>query len=250
LIQSVTFGDKNTWDDWHLLATKRPVFQPPAPKTVIVDIPGGNGALDLSTSLTGYPVYANRTGSFEFIVENGYGLWAHRYSDIMQYLHGRAMKAVLFDDPEYFYEGRFSVESWESNITWSTITISYNVGPYKWKFQDSTEPWLWDPFNFDSGVIFPDLFTEIMINSPSAWDARFFPGELFGQAPISPIFMVTGAVDLQVRFINQTLGIDEIMDLHNGANEAPKFIFHGDPTYSMSFKGIGTIDIKFRAGRL
>ena len=63
---------KNTWDDWHILAESRPVFAPPEPKTNYIDVPGGNGSLDLSEALTRYPTYINRTGTFKFKVMNDY----------------------------------------------------------------------------------------------------------------------------------------------------------------------------------
>ena len=75
MYHSITYGEKNTWDDWHLLPSTRPLFNPPPTKTKQVDIPGANGAIDLSESLTGYPVYENRTGSTEFYVANGYQDW-------------------------------------------------------------------------------------------------------------------------------------------------------------------------------
>ena len=61
MYHSITFGDKNTWDDWHLIPSKRPSFNPPNVKSQYVDIPGGNGVLDLTESLTGYPLYNTRT---------------------------------------------------------------------------------------------------------------------------------------------------------------------------------------------
>ena len=80
---SVIFGEKNSWDDWHLIPTSRPVFNPPKPKLKTVDVPGGDGLLDVSELLTGYPVYENRTGSIEFMVHNGYEEWQVAYSNIM-----------------------------------------------------------------------------------------------------------------------------------------------------------------------
>lgn len=80
MYHSITFdfgekNKKNTWDDWHLVSTSRPVFNPPAQKVKTIDIPGGDGVIDLSQALTGYPVFQNRTGSFEFIVPNGFEPW-------------------------------------------------------------------------------------------------------------------------------------------------------------------------------
>jgi len=145
---SITIGDKNTWDDWHLVPTSRPKFNMPPVKTQYIDIPGSDGVLDLTTALTGRPMYGNRQGSFEFLVMNDYGNWYDRYSEIATYLHGRSFRAVLNDDPLYYYEGRFSVNEWKSERDWSRLVIDYNVGPYKLSTLSPGERWLWDPFRF------------------------------------------------------------------------------------------------------
>ena len=77
MYHSITIGGKNTWDDWRLVPASRPVFNPPAQKVKTLEIPGGDGVIDLSQSLTGYPVYQNRTGSIEFIVMNDFKPLAH-----------------------------------------------------------------------------------------------------------------------------------------------------------------------------
>ena len=53
------------------------------------------------------------------------------------------------------------VNAWKSEKDWSRITIDYDVGPYKWSVLSSTDDWLWDPFNFQNGVIRPALFKDI-----------------------------------------------------------------------------------------
>lgn len=131
MYHSITFGDKNTWDDWHLIPISRPVFAPPPVKTKFVDVPGINGKMDLLALLVGAPTYGNRTGSFEFVVANDYWSWEVAYSTIMNYLHGRTLHAILEDDPGFYYDGGFSVNEWRSNQQLSTITISYNVQPDK-----------------------------------------------------------------------------------------------------------------------
>ena len=266
MIQSVTFGDefniagalvgKNTWDDWRILPTERPVFTPPEPKTIFINVPGGNGSLDMSESLTRYPVYNNRTGSFSFRVMNGHKPWAERYSEIMQHIHGKAMRVVLADDPDWFYYGRFSVDGWASGDTWSVITIGYNVGPFKWYRESSIDPWIWDPFNFDTGVIWEQTFSNISINSPSSWVAYIWPPvgtnvlDFFGHVPFSPTIHVTGANNLDIWFQNTFLGIDQTIRLTNGVNYLPDIIFYGQPSYTVRFRGVGTISFEFRVGRL
>ena len=75
MYHSITFGEKNTWDDWRLVSPVLPSFAPPTQKTTYLDIPGASGVIDLSEMLTGYPIFNNREGSFEFLRLNGYESW-------------------------------------------------------------------------------------------------------------------------------------------------------------------------------
>ena len=136
---SITIGDKNTWDDWHLVPSSRPLVAPPPVKTSYVEIAGGDGALDLTESLTNRPTYGMRTGSWEFIVVNKgqlpysgtFSKWCDLYSEIMAYLHGKSLRVILDDEPGYYYTGRLSVSNWTSAPGNSTITINYTLSPYK-----------------------------------------------------------------------------------------------------------------------
>ena len=158
---SITIGNKNTWDDWHLVPSSRPLVAPPQAKTHMIQIPGSDNVIDLTETLASRPVYGNRSGSWEFLVINSgqveygssYDEWYERYTTIMQYLHGREYDAILDDDPYYYYRGRFSVDSWNSAKGNSILTINYTVEPYKRDLYGSETRWLWDPFNFETGVI-------------------------------------------------------------------------------------------------
>lgn len=163
MYHSITFIDSenptithNTWDDWHLIPSSRPVIKPPAPATKFVEIPGRNGSLDLSDVALGFPTFKDRSGSLEFYVDHdsieNYR-WFAVYSEVMHYIHGRVLKMVLEDDPGYYYEGRFTVNDWASDKTHSKITINYQVGPFKKELVAFNEPWEWDSFNFRTGVI-------------------------------------------------------------------------------------------------
>ena len=253
MYHSITFGDVNTWDDWRLVPSSRPVFNPPEQKTKTLDIPGGDGVIDLSTALSGYPVYKNRTGSIEFYVMNDFKPWHMAYSDIMDYLHGQTMRAILEDDPEYFYEGRFNVNAWKSEKDWSRIVIDYSVGPYKWSTLSSIDDWLWDPFNFQNGVIRTKFFKNIAVTTSKK--TLRLAAELFGRAPVCPKFIVTSSAKrgVHVRFINSTLGIDETKLLSDGTEQIPEFTFFGDLGATLQLwcdSGTGTVSIDFRQGRL
>ena len=131
MYHSVTFGTKNTWDDWRLIPAILPVFAPPPLKTNYIELPNTDGEIDLLTMLVGFPTFGNRTGSFEFIVDNDFERWNMLYSTIANYLHGQVMQAVLEDDPLFYYMGRFAVNEWKSDRNFSMITIDYSVAPDK-----------------------------------------------------------------------------------------------------------------------
>ena len=132
-VHSVNFDSINTWDNWHLVPMSRPVINPPTRKSIIVDIPGADGHLDLSEVVTGKPVYNNRTGSIEFMVQNGFMPWATMFSTVMNTLHGKFMNVVLDDDPTWTYHGLITVSKWTTGGHYSTITIDYDLEPYKYR---------------------------------------------------------------------------------------------------------------------
>lgn len=207
MYHSITFqkagiGNKNTWDDWHLVPTSRPVIQPPDPKIVQVDVPFSDGVLDLTNSLSDYTHFNNRTGSLEFIVVNdlyhpvqNHEEWYVTYSNVLNYLHGQKLKMILEDDRGWYYEGRFAVNEWKSDSHHSTITIDYDVKPYKYSLASTMEDWLWDPFNFITGIIPSNSFRNITLPPPNGsskvYVAIAVPLEEIGDAPVTPVFRCT-----------------------------------------------------------
>lgn len=133
------FQGKNTWTDFRLIPTNRPVFAPTEPILNLIDVAGTNGGVDLSTMLVGYPAgtltMKRRTGEIEFLVADydkrlpSDSFWAARYSNIARFLHGRLMKAVLEDEPSVYRRGRFWLTKWDPQKDWSRISIQYNIEP-------------------------------------------------------------------------------------------------------------------------
>lgn len=142
-----TFGETeapgvNTWVNWHLIPSSRPVVNPPGVTTSFVDLPGRDGALDLTDYLTGGPVLGQRQGSWEFYVYNEHpsSTWDNIRYNIMTYLHGKRKKCVLESSgnlnskgqikPSRFWIGRFTVNEWKSESYHSTVTIDYVIEPW------------------------------------------------------------------------------------------------------------------------
>lgn len=132
---------RNTWGDWHLIPSSRPDVNLPSMRTNYVDIPGRNGQLDLSDYLTGGPTYEDRTGSWEFIVVSEYEgkiidsrPWIERKNEIVDFLNGSEIFVNLENIDHYHYRGRVFVDSggWKTGQSFSTITLSYKLRPFKY----------------------------------------------------------------------------------------------------------------------
>ena len=233
MYHSITIGSKNTWNDWHLIPATRPLFNPPSVKESTIDIPGGDGALDLSTALSGRPIYNNRTGSWTFYVENDFKPWSTLYSEIMEYLHGQTLRAWLEDEPEYYYEGRFSVNEWKSEAQWSQIVIDYNVGPYK-KHEAGDSNWLWDPFNFETDRI--QTYKNLQVRGALSVTVA---GEAQSVIPI----LVSSVNNMRVTFNGTTY------TLKKGNNRFDTIVVtQGDNLFV--FTGTGKVSINVVGGRL
>lgn len=268
MYHSISIGSKNTWDDWHLIPSTRPVFKQPTLKTNFIDIPGGNGQLDLSQALTGYPIYNNREGQLEFNVVNEpthpwFRPWYDLCSEIANYLSGKRFRVVLEDDKEYYYEGTMTLNEWKSDKNWSKIVLDYNLDPFKWYGRTTLEDWNWDPFNFFTGIITINDFRNIPINSYRS-NTVTIDEEYLGKAPTCPKFTVTTSdgQGATVVFIDSVRGISAQFDLPEGESQNADIVFTGntvtltlktktsdpDPEHPGSITG--TVSIDFRQGRL
>ena len=121
----------NTWDDWFLIPSSRPVISPPIERTTFVTVAGRDGMLDYSQSVSQKAVYDNRTGKIEFYVENdvpGWD-WETAYTTVCETLKGKRVRFALEDNPAHYYEGLLWVNAWKSQKGNSTITLEYNVHP-------------------------------------------------------------------------------------------------------------------------
>lgn len=232
-MDGVTFGTKHSYRDWGLLLKSRPVISPPSPKTVYVDIPGSDGVIDLTESLTGDVKFDNRTIKCEFVVLDARNKWSNIYSEIMDYLHGQRMKIRFDEDPTYYYEGRLQVNEWKSDKVTSTIVIEGEVEPYKMEMFSSLEDWEWDSFNFENGVI--REYKDLEVNGSLK---VVIPGKRMTVVPI-----ITISTAMTVAFEGQTY------DLSKGDNEVPEIqIVEGENI--LIFSGYGTVSINYRGGSL
>ena len=202
-MNSITFGEgagaKNTWTDWGLALLSQPDLPTPPLKTKLLESEGMDGEIDLTTAITGYPVFGNRKGRFKFAADLRFPEWQTKLQDIKTFLHGQYMRMRLSDDPGWYWEGRFTVEDPQARPNGGTLAIAYSVGPYKWAMTATDEPWLWDPFSFVDGVIGNGTFAASFSASASVSTTPLelaYTAQQTGIAFFFPSFTVTGDNDV------------------------------------------------------
>ena len=264
MYHSITFMDgtddgiKNTYTDFHLVPTTRPVFKMPEVVTHYIDVPGSDGFLDLTEILDGYPNYGAREDSIEFMVLNDYEEsgedWVTRYHRIAKYFHGRPLKAILEDDPGYYYEGRFEVEWDSSKPPYSYVRLNYHVQPYKYELLQSSEEWEWNPFNFETGVIKEYYGFLIPANSTDGIGV----GLIGSDRPCVPMFKTRTDIKFRVVFEGTEIPESEFMVYKNlGDNVAwlmcPDIVVKNGE-YALTLKCTSTedqtVDINLQGGIL
>ena len=135
---------KNTWNDFHLIPSSRPDVAIPARTFKYVDIPGRVGSLDLTDYLTGAPSYADRSGTFEFVVIKEYDgqiidnrSWIARKNELLSFFDGSQMRVRLEDDNTHYYIGRVTMETWTTGEAFSTASLNYRLSPVKYNLNET-----------------------------------------------------------------------------------------------------------------
>lgn len=227
----VLFGDVKSHEDWGLkLETIQLSF--PEAKTDQVDIPGSNGVIDL-TEVNGRVCYKNRTMTLTFSLDDDYVEWHLLSSRIAKELHGKMIKCILPDDPNYYYEGRFSIDSKKTNDVITDIVITGDVHPFKLDVYSSSEEWLWDPFSFEDGII--RSYHDIEISGTTSVSV------VGSEMPVVPKFICSTDMDLE---FNSSV-------FHLSAGETTDYdIILSEGENQLIFTGHGTVTIEYRGGIL
>ena len=134
-MKGIRFGEYHTYDDFSLILNTKEIGAP-SPKTETIDIPGGDGVLDL-TAFFGEVKYNNRTLSFEFSSIIPQADFLALFSEIQNALHGQKMNIVLDDDPDWYYIGRIDVSEWRAEKSVGKLTIECDCEPYKVKVAET-----------------------------------------------------------------------------------------------------------------
>lgn len=260
---SVSFGGtsgdftevRNTYSTWHLVPDSVPIVELPEQKKQTVDIPGSNGVLDLSMSLTKFPLFNRRSGSMTFIFVPWFGDKTSQEvrDDLFYYLHGKKRRMVLEDDPDYYYIGYFSVK-WTNNSdsSPSTVEISYDLEPYKYSVDLTYLVGSSSSYKQIDGSVYK--FGELITSTDSALNSivydryssagsstnRAYTVKRISFSETSPTSLVVEVNQLasqsilDIGFRNTYLGIDELTIKILEGSRSPRYSINSTGTYTIT----------------
>lgn len=216
IFKGITFNEIDSFLDLNLVLSSKSI--PPAqPKTNYVDLPGGDGSLDL-TEAHGEIKYNDRDLIFEFTIHPAEVMtFEEKVTQVSNALNGRYFERITnLKDPEYYYSGRVSVNEYMQDKNIGTITISAKVKPYKMQHTE----------------------TEVSVQLSGEYQGITLEN---GRKPVIPEIICTGETKLIFEGSEFTLsaGTHNILEVYlkSGAN-------------TVQVKGAGKITFKWRKGEL
>ena len=228
----------HTLNDWGLALGNTNYIGEPQMETTYIKVPGRNGLIDASEAVSGRRVFTKRPLAFELGGKREARSWDAAISIARNRIHGRVCRLTVDNDPGYFWRGRVYIENFDRFRELGTFTLSIpNADPYKYSTASSAEPWLWDPFNFETGVI-----TYIGAITVSGSETVTIPS---GHMATTPEFVVSDKTSQ-----NFTVECDGITyGLTTGTNKIPSIIV-GEDEKELTFTGDAKVQIVYRSGSL
>ncbi|MBX9035028.1 hypothetical protein [Gordonibacter massiliensis (ex Traore et al. 2017)] len=101
----------------------------PEPKTYMVDIPGGDGSIDLTDSVSGGAVYKNRKLEFGLAVRGND--WQGTALRLRNAYHGRRVALRCSWDKDHTYFGRVALDTSKSSKRRGSVKLTVDADPYK-----------------------------------------------------------------------------------------------------------------------
>ena len=126
-------GDEHTLRDWGAIITNSDVIGMPEPNTVLLEVPGRSGRLDLSEVLTGDVTYNNREIKLELAAQTNRDRWTETCFHIFNKFHGRVVHVTFDEDPGHFYVGRCSITQPKRIASAGTMVITIDAEPYRYE---------------------------------------------------------------------------------------------------------------------
>ena len=228
----------HTLDDWELALGNNNYIGDPEMETTYIKVPGRTGLIDASEVVAGQRVYKKRQLSFELGGIRDRHDWDSVISAFRNNVNGRVCRLTIDNDPGYYWRGRAYIKGFDRFRELGTFTLAVPMAdPYKYGLTNSSEPWLWDPFNFET-----DMITYIGAITVDGTETVTIPS---GHMLTMPEIVVSNLVGtLTVEFKGTTY------NLLAGTNKIPTIMVGGDYDEDLTFTGDATVQIVYRSGSL
>ena len=206
---------KHTFYDWGLSLGNNAAVEPPAVRTNFIEIPGRNGNIDVTETLSGRPIYGNRVITLELGGKVAKERQQQFVSDFVNAYHGRRVTVEFDRDREWYYEGRATISGVEISNTVVRMTMTVDADPYKYSRIDRLPK------------VKVDGSASVRVEGSPLW--------------VVPEFDCSAA--MEVTFEGKSYQLNE------GKNKLYDILLK-DQSYTMTFSGTGTVEIIYRRGRL
>lgn len=232
-----TGESKHTFRDFKLYPSSVNMPYPPGVQTQFIEIPGMDGTLDATQALDGNVHYEDREYEQKYVDLNGRTFWHARYSELLNFIHGKQLRMILDDDPEWYYVGRFELSDPAPKKYKNTLEITATLNPFKYAINSTLDDWLWDPFNFENGVV--REYSEIFIEEQKTLT-------IIGSAmPVVPVITIQSENGDGMNLVYN----GDTYHLPDGDNRIVTMTLT-EREHALEFIGTGFVSISFREGSL
>lgn len=229
----------HTLDDWDLALGNNNYIGDPEMETTYIQVPGRTGLIDASEVISGRRIYKKRSLEFELGGIRDRLDWDGVISAFRNNIDGRVCRLTLDNDKSYYWRGRAYIRGFDRFRDLGTFSLAVpTADPYKYNKTSSAEPWLWDPFNFETDMItYIGAITVVGSASVTIPHGHMATSpELVVSDMTSPTFTVTAN--------------GMTYPLTVGTNRVPSILVGGDTDVELEFTGDGKIQIVYRSGSL
>lgn len=229
----------HTLNDWDLALGNNNYIGNPEMETSYIKVPGRSGLIDATEAISGRRIYKKRKLKFELGGIRERLDWDSVISGFRNDVDGRICRLTIDNDRSYYWRGRVYIEGFDRFRDLGTFILNVpTADPYKYSKTSSAEPWLWDPFNFET-----DYITYIGAITIVGSGTVTIP---HGHMPTSPELVVS---DLNSSTFTITVnGITYPLTV--GTNRIPSIIIGGDSDVDLDFTGDAKVQIVYRSGSL
>ena len=213
-MSDIRFGTKWARADYGLIVAPYAIPMP-EPQMNFVEIPGRDGALDLSEAF-GTVRYADRIIPLM--------LYAHAPFDALisvfaADVHGRRMNVIFDRDPTFYYDARVTLEDVERHAGYCELSLECRARPYKMEHFETTI------------TVLPTASTTVTLTNT--------------RMPVVPTITVSAGMTLTFTL----LGKDYTVNLSAGTHIIPSLVLMEGDT-EIGITGTGRITFTYRKGAL